>query len=65
MKPVTTVSTAELVARCAARRAALLEVLGDGLLLVPTAAESLRNGDVHHTFRPGSDLAWLTGFPEP
>lgn len=65
MKPVTTVPVGELVARCAARRAALLETLGDGLLLVPTAAESIRNGDVHHTFRPGSDLAWLTGFPEP
>ncbi len=54
-----------LTARCAERRAALLDRLGDGLLLVRTAPETLRNGDVHHAWRPGSDLAWLTGFPEP
>ena len=54
-----------LVARCAQRRRALLERLGDGLLIVPTSREELRNGDVLHTFRPGSDLGWLTGFGEP
>jgi Xaa-Pro aminopeptidase len=48
-----------------ARRQRLLRALGDGLLVVPTAAEALRNGDVLHAFRPGSDLHWLTGFPEP
>ncbi len=47
------------------RRQRLLEELGDGLLLLPTAAETLRNGDVHHEFRPGSDFQYLTGFPEP
>src|SRR5690606_25675398 len=60
-----TVSEVELVARCVARRAALLDALGDGILLLPTAAETLRNGDVHHAFRPGSDFWYLTGFPEP
>ena len=54
-----------LVARCAQRRRALLERLGDGLLIVPTARETLRNGDVHHSFRPGSDVHWLTAFGEP
>src|SRR5690606_13282180 len=54
-----------LVARCAERRSALLERLGEGLLLVPTARETVRNGDVLHPFRPGSDFAYLTGFPEP
>lgn len=48
-----------------ARRQRLLDDLGDGLLLVPTAAESPRNGDVLHEYRPGSDFHFLTGFPEP
>lgn len=48
-----------------ARRSRLLDALGDGLLVLPTAPETLRNGDVHHEFRPGSDFHYLTGFPEP
>ena len=47
------------------RRQRLLDTLGDGLLLLPTARETLRNGDVHHEYRPGSDFHYLTGFPEP
>lgn len=49
----------------ARRRQKLLGKLGDGLLILPTAAHMLRNGDVHYTFRPGSDLHYLTGFDEP
>ncbi len=49
----------------AARRQRLLDRLGDGMLILPTAAETVRNGDVHHEFRPGSDFHYLTGFPEP
>ncbi|MCA8949319.1 MAG: aminopeptidase P N-terminal domain-containing protein [Planctomycetes bacterium] len=48
-----------------ARRSRLLESLGDGLLLLPTANELARNGDVQFEFRPGSDFHFLTGFPEP
>ena len=48
-----------------ARRQKLLDSLGDGLLFLPTAPQTLRNGDVHHEFRPGSDLHYLTGFDEP
>ena len=48
-----------------ARRQRLLNTLGDGVLLLSTARETLRNGDVHHEFRPGSDFHFLTGFPEP
>jgi Xaa-Pro aminopeptidase len=44
------------------RRNQLCERLGDGLLLLPTAPETLRNGDVHHEYRPGSDFHFLTGF---
>ncbi len=34
-------------------------------MLVATAAEATRNGDVLQEFRPGSDFHFLTGFPEP
>ena len=47
------------------RRQRLLDALGDGLLLLPTAPEQRRNGDVLHEHRPGSDFHFLTGFPEP
>lgn len=47
------------------RRNRLLESLGDGLLLLPTAREVPRNGDVSFEYRPGSDFHFLTGFPEP
>src|SRR5712671_1405007 len=48
-----------------ARRQRLLDALGDGLLLLPTTGELLRNGDTHFEYRPGSDFHHLTGFPEP
>ncbi len=35
------------------------------MLVLATAPETLRNGDVHHEYRPGSDFHFLTGFPEP
>ncbi len=47
------------------RRQQLLDRLGDGVLLLPTAPEVHRNGDVLHEYRPGSDVHYLTGFPEP
>ncbi|MFY9342335.1 MAG: aminopeptidase P N-terminal domain-containing protein [Planctomycetota bacterium] len=47
------------------RRQRLLNALGDGVLLLATAPESARNGDVLHEYRPGSDFHFLTGFPEP
>jgi Xaa-Pro aminopeptidase len=47
------------------RRQLLLDRLGDGLLLLPTATDQVRNSDVHQAFRPGSDFHFLTGFPEP
>ncbi len=52
-------------ARHAERRERLLRTLGDGLLILPTAAHPLRNADTHYDFRPGSDFHYLTGFPEP
>jgi Xaa-Pro aminopeptidase len=50
---------------CAQRRQRLLDRLGPGLLILPTAKSALRNGDVGYEFRPGSDFWYLTGFPEP
>jgi len=47
------------------RRQRVLDALGDGLLLLPTAPEQLRNGDVHYPFRAGSDFHYLSGFHEP
>lgn len=49
----------------AKRRQRLLDSLGPGLLILPTASHQLRNGDVHYDFRPGSDFHYLTGFGEP
>jgi len=47
------------------RRQRLLNALGDGVLVLPTANTTTRNGDVLHEHRPGSDFHYLTGFPEP
>lgn len=37
----------------------------DGVLIIPAAAEVVRNRDVHYPFRQDSDFSYLTGFPEP
>lgn len=47
------------------RRQRLVNRLGDGLVLLPTAPLRLRNGDVFHSFRPDSNFYYLTGFDEP
>jgi len=47
------------------RRQRLLNSLGDGLLVLPTAEQVIRNGDVHHEYRAASDLLYLTGYPQP
>jgi Xaa-Pro aminopeptidase len=47
-----------------ARRQRALDALGDGLLLLPTTHEAIRNGDVLYEYRPGSDFHFLTGFSE-
>lgn len=49
----------------AARRKAICERLGDGVLVLPSAATFLRNNDVEHEFRQSSDFFYLTGFEEP
>ena len=47
------------------RRAAAKAVGSGGVLILPAAAEVIRNRDVHYPFRQDSDFSYLTGFPEP
>jgi len=50
----------------AARRARLMQAMGpDGIAIVPSAREVIRNRDTHYRFRQDSDFRYLTGFPEP
>jgi Xaa-Pro aminopeptidase len=48
-----------------ARRARLLEAVGDGVALIPTAPEQNRNQSNFHPYRADSSFYYLTGFPEP
>jgi Xaa-Pro aminopeptidase len=58
-------STAELE-EYAARRASLMRAIGpDGVAIIPSARELIRNRDVHYKFRQDSDFWYLTGFNEP
>ena len=47
------------------RRQALLKQLGDGVALIPTAPERVRNRDSLYPYRFDSYFWYLTGFPEP
>ncbi len=47
------------------RRARLAATLGDGVAIVATAPEVLRNRDSHYPYRHDSYFYWLTGFTEP
>ncbi len=49
----------------AARRRALVNELGDGVYVFPSAPVAIRNNDVEHDYRQDSDLFYLTGFAEP
>ncbi len=47
------------------RRSALLEQIGDGVAIIPTAPERLRNRDAYYPYRFDSYFWYLSGFPEP
>ena len=47
------------------RRQALLAEIGDGVAIIPTAPERVRNRDAHHPYRFDSYFWYLTGFAEP
>jgi Xaa-Pro aminopeptidase len=49
----------------AERRKALLEDMGPGVMIIPAPPTFIRNNDVEHEYRQGSDLYYLTGFDEP
>jgi Xaa-Pro aminopeptidase len=49
----------------AARRARISERMDGGVMLLAAAPERLRTGDILYPYRPDSDFAYVTGFPEP
>ncbi len=53
------------VAIYAGRRARLAALIGNGVAIVPTAPERIRNRDAHYPYRYDSYFYYLTGFREP
>src|SRR3954468_23424374 len=49
----------------AARRARLAKEMGEGVALIATAPERVRNRDSHYPYRFDSYFYYLTGFIEP
>jgi len=49
----------------AARRARLVRAMGEGVAVVPTSPERIRNRDSHYPYRHDSYFYYLTGFTEP
>jgi Xaa-Pro aminopeptidase len=49
----------------ARRRQEVMQQMGGGVAILPTAPQFIRNRDVHYRFRPDSDFYYLTHFPEP
>jgi Xaa-Pro aminopeptidase len=47
------------------RRTQLLKKMGDGVAIIPTAPELIRNRDSHYPYRFDSYFYYLTGFKEP
>jgi Xaa-Pro aminopeptidase len=47
------------------RRRRLIARMGDGVAVIPTAPEKLRNRDTSYPYRADSYFHYLTGFPEP
>lgn len=48
-----------------ARRRRLAQLIPNCALVLPAWPEYIRNADSHHTYRPESNLYYLTGFEEP
>jgi Xaa-Pro aminopeptidase len=47
------------------RRERLLQTMGEGVAIIPTSPELLRNRDSHYPYRFDSYFYYLTGFKEP
>ena len=48
-----------------ARRDKLIQQMGEGVAIIPTAPETIRNRDSHYPYRFDSYFYYLTGFKEP
>ena len=48
-----------------ARRSQLIAKMGEGIAIIPTAPEVIRNRDSHYPYRFDSHFYYLTGFKEP
>ncbi len=48
-----------------ARRERVIAEMGEGVMVIATAAEVPRNRDTHYPYRHDSYFYWLTGFTEP
>jgi len=57
--------TMNTLLRCAERRQTLLERMGQGVAIIPTAPARLRNRDSEYLYRFDSYFYYLSGFPEP
>ncbi|BBF84627.1 Xaa-Pro aminopeptidase [Aquitalea magnusonii] len=49
----------------AERRTRLMQQMGQGIAILPTAPEVVRNADNHYPYRADSHFLYLTGFAEP
>ena len=47
------------------RRRDLMQHMGGGVAIIPTAPQRSRNRDIFFPYRPDSDFYYLTHFPEP
>lgn len=47
------------------RRHRLMQTMGQGVAIIPTAPEAIRNRDSHYAYRFDSYFYYLTGFAEP
>lgn len=47
------------------RRRGVMQLMGDGIAVMPTAPVVYRNRDITYKYRPDSDFYYLTHFPEP
>jgi Xaa-Pro aminopeptidase len=55
----------EGISHFAVRRQRLAQAMGEGVAVIPTAPERLRNRDSHFPYRFDSHFYYLTGFSEP
>lgn len=62
---MTTVHTKFDLNEFSARRQRLMQAMGEGVAIIPTAPEVARNRDSHYPYRFDSYFYYLTGFKEP